>query len=155
MIGACKMPMSPIKKNFRDEELSAGPGREALRQGLSTSTEGRGLSYTLALQTQEWRGGGSVTSQHGRHKSGLDTCRLPMDGSSPLVLTAKRECKCSIAHDEIPPITRKTKLDTKDGEDGEVVRGKRAWCSSRVPEFGSVHLLWEAHNCLQLQLQGM
>lgn len=46
------MPMSPIKKNVRDKELSAGPAREALRRGLFTCTEGLGS----ALQTQKWLG---------------------------------------------------------------------------------------------------
>lgn len=109
MIGVYKMPMSPIKQNFRDEELSAGPGREALRQGLSTSMEGWGAQL---------------------HPSTADTkvawtsadCRWMEVRPSFLLL---RE-NASVACDEISPITRKTKLDTKDGEDGEVDQGKRA-----------------------------
>lgn len=29
----------------------------------------------------------------------------------------------SVAYDKIPPVARKTKLDTKDGENGEVAQG--------------------------------
>lgn len=53
MISVYKMQMSPIKQNFWDKELSAGPGREALGQGLPMHG---GLGYIPALQRQKLLG---------------------------------------------------------------------------------------------------